>query len=108
MPERSHKLPGNYCLTIPEAHFISYFKQMLAGMTDNLIIADASSTVTKQKDTYNEHHSYSGNVCKIGMDLEDPKARRLTVCSTGTDDDDTREVNSVTCFVLDSWYISSY
>lgn len=93
---------------MPEARFISYFKQMLASMTDNLIIADASSTITKQKDMHNEHHSYSGNMCRIGMDLEDPKVSKLTICSPGTDDDDTREVYSVTRFVLVSWCISSY
>lgn len=93
---------------MPGALFTSYIKKMLAGMADNLTIVDASSTITKQKDTYNEHHSYSGNVCKIGVDLEDPKASKLTICLPGTDDDDTREIYSVACFVLVSWCISSY
>lgn len=60
---------------------------MFMGRTDNFIIEDASSALTKQKDGYNEHNFYSGNVCKIGMGLEDPKARKLSVCSPGTCDE---------------------
>lgn len=63
----------DYCRAyLPEVHFISYFKELSEGITDNLIIAQVSSTVTKQKDTYSQHHSHFRNVCKIGMDSEDP------------------------------------
>lgn len=87
-----------YLAYLPEVHFISYFKELLAGVTDDLIIAHVSSTITKQKDTYNQHHSHFRNVCKIGMDSEDPKVSKLTRCSPDTHDYHLREVCSVTYF----------
>jgi len=68
---------------LAEVHFISYFKQLLASITDDLITAHASSTITKQKDTYNQHHSHFRNVCKIDMYSEHPKVSKLTSCSPG-------------------------
>lgn len=38
-----------YLAYLPEVHFISYFKQLSSGISDNLIIAHGSGTIIKQK-----------------------------------------------------------